>query len=73
MEKEKVCNGECIKCSFGQQVYCAAQHGHAILENQKAIIRRLDIIAEAMPFDDEITPVTIAQEGSGADKDSQNN
>ena len=28
---DKKCSGECIKCSFQQQIYCAAQHGHAIM------------------------------------------
>ena len=39
---ENVCKGECIKCSFQQQIYCAAQHCHAIMNNQKAIVERLD-------------------------------
>ena len=39
---EKKCTGECIKCSFQQQIYCAAQHGHAIMAVMPAIIERLD-------------------------------
>ena len=39
---ENTCKGECIKCSFQQQIYCAAQHGHAVMNNQKAIVERLD-------------------------------
>ena len=39
---ENTCTGECIKCSFQQQIYCAAQHGHAIMNNQRAIVERLD-------------------------------
>ena len=39
---EKKCTGECIKCTFQQQVYCAAQHGHAIMAFMPAIIERLD-------------------------------
>ena len=39
---QNTCTGECIKCSFQQQIYCAAQHGHAIMNNQKAIVERLD-------------------------------
>ena len=42
---DKKCSGECIKCSFQQQIYCAAQHGHAIMEFMPAIIERLDRIA----------------------------
>ena len=42
MAEKNTCTGECIKCSFQQQIYCAAQHGHAIMNNQKAIVERLD-------------------------------
>ena len=70
---ENTCTGECIKCNFQQQVYCAAQHGHAIMNNQKAIVERLDRIDQALaaiavpqclinPMED-----SSAQEGPGAD------
>ena len=67
---ENVCSGECIKCSFQQQIYCAAQHGHAIMNNQRAIIARLDRIEAAIE-----RPATLinpleeskAQEGAGAE------
>lgn len=39
---DKKCTGECIRCTFQQQVYCAAQHGHAIMAVMPAIIERLD-------------------------------
>ena len=42
--QDKKCTGECIKCSFQQQIYCAAQHGHAIMSFMPAIIERLDRI-----------------------------
>ena len=45
---ESVCKGECIKCSFQQQIYCAAQHGHAVMNNQKAIVERLDRLEAAI-------------------------
>lgn len=45
---EKQCTGECLKCSFQQQVYCAAQRSYAMMENQRAIVERLDRIAEAV-------------------------
>ena len=45
---ENVCNGECIKCSFQQQIYCAAQHGHAVMNNQRTIIARLEHIESAL-------------------------
>lgn len=46
---EKKCTGDCLKCSLQQQVYCAAQHGHAIMEFMPAIIARLDSIAASVP------------------------
>ena len=48
MAENNSCRGECIKCSFQQQVYCAAQHGHAIMNNQRAIVERLDQIEKAI-------------------------
>ena len=38
------CTGECIRCSFQQQTYCAAQYGHAIMAVMPAIIERLDML-----------------------------
>ena len=71
---ENICTGECIKCSFQQQIYCAAQHGHAIMNNQRAIVERLDRLEAGMstlarpkslinPLGDEK-----AQEADGAEK-----
>lgn len=70
---ENFCTGDCIKCSFQQQVYCAAQHGHAIMNNQRAIIARLDSIEKALAGG--AAPVALinpleerqAQEGAGAE------
>lgn len=45
---EKKCSGECIRCTFQQQVYCAAQHGHAIMAFMPAIIERLDRLGESL-------------------------
>jgi len=69
---ENTCTGDCIKCSFQQQTYCAAQHGHAIMNNQRAIVERLDRLEQALtslagprplinPMEDK------AQEDPGAD------
>ena len=38
------CTGECIKCSFQQQIYCGAQLAHGIIKNQEAIVARLDAL-----------------------------
>lgn len=42
------CTGDCLKCSFQQQLYCSAQRTHAILENQRAIVERLDKIESSI-------------------------
>lgn len=42
------CSGDCLKCSFQQQTYCSAQRSYALLENQRAIVERLDRIEKAM-------------------------
>lgn len=42
------CTGDCLKCSFQQQVYCSAQRTYAMMENQKAIVERLDNLEASM-------------------------
>lgn len=70
---DKVCSGDCLKCSFQQQVYCAAQHGHAIMTIMPILISRLERIEAGIsgiaPNDNEmINPLKIdAQKGSGAE------
>ena len=67
---ERTCTGECLKCSFQQQVYCSAQRTYAMMLNQEAIVGRLARL-EAMlsRFDaKEIIPLEDkAQSGAGAD------
>lgn len=46
--EEKRCTGDCIRCSFQQQVYCAAQHGHAILAVMPRVVTQLDRIEAAL-------------------------
>lgn len=68
---ENRCTGECLKCSFQQQVYCAAQRTYAMMNNQEAIVARLDRLdAMLSRFDTkDIIPLLEdnAQDGSGAD------
>ena len=64
------CTGECLKCPFQQQVYCSAQRTYAIMNNQEAIVNRLDLIEDMLSrFDpkDIIPLVDNAQKGSGAE------
>ena len=41
---ENTCTGDCLKCSFQQQTYCAAQRTYGLMRNQEAIVARLDAI-----------------------------
>lgn len=45
---ENKCTGDCLKCSFQQQTYCAAQRGYAIMSYMPAIIERLEKIDSAL-------------------------
>lgn len=42
--EQKTCSGDCLKCTFQQQVYCAAQRSYGIMKNQEAMVARLDNI-----------------------------
>ena len=42
------CTGNCLKCSFQQQTYCAAQRTYGLMKNQEAIVARLDALAEKL-------------------------
>ena len=69
---ESKCTGNCLKCSFQQQTYCAAQKGYAIMTYMPAIIEKLNKIEAEMPkfnadavFDP--TNEETAQKDSGAE------
>ena len=67
------CSGECIKCSMQQQLYCSAYMSHAIMENQRVIVERLDLTDKAVSSlterSDIINPFEEkkAQKSAGAD------
>lgn len=46
--EEKKCTGNCIACSFQQQVYCAAQHGHAVMALFPPLFERIDRMEAAL-------------------------
>lgn len=68
---DKKCTGECIKCHLNQQIYCAAQHGHAIMGALPSLFERLDNLERRLSrFDSTniINPLEdSAQNGSGAE------
>lgn len=68
---EKQCTGNCLQCSMQQQVYCAAQYGHAVMAFMPVLMERLDGLTRALSgFSPQeiINPLKDnAQKGSGAD------
>ena len=68
---ENKCTGDCLKCSFQQQVYCAAQRTYGLMENQRNIVERLEHIEAAIRSltDNNLIPLKedIAQISGGAD------
>ena len=68
------CTGDCLKCSFQQQTYCAAQRSYGIMKNQEVIIARLEAIEGKLATTENPVPMINlleepkeAQNGSGAD------
>lgn len=59
------CTGDCLKCSFQQQIYCAAQRTYAMMENQRAIVERLDRLEARLSTTAPL--ISIAQKGDGAE------
>ena len=71
---ENKCTGECLKCSFQQQVYCSAQRTYAMMLNQEAIVKRLDAMLARFEPHEIINPLEDnAQKGSGADNREPDN
>lgn len=67
----QTCSGDCLKCSFQQQTYCAAQRSYGIMKNQEAIVARLDAITAALAAFSPGQMINLledsAQKGSGAE------
>ena len=68
----QTCTGDCMKCSFQQQIYCAAQRTYGIMKNQEAIVARLDsldvMLSSFIDPSQIINPLEDhAQKGSGAE------
>ena len=69
---DKFCSGDCLRCSLQQQVYCAAQHGHAIMAVVPGLIERLERIEASLSkfgqTGEIINPLQDgAQKGAGAE------
>lgn len=67
----QTCTGNCLKCSFQQQVYCSAQRTYGIMKNQEAIVARLEALEAKLsvfnPDRPAIKLIEEAQKDSGAD------
>lgn len=64
---ENKCTGDCLRCTFQQQVYCAAQRTYALLENQRAIVERLDRMDARLAETSSVPLIKIAHQGDGAE------
>lgn len=67
----QTCTGDCLKCSFQQQTYCAAQRTYGIMKNQEAIVARLEAIEAKLdtPAPGPMINVLEAPKGPGADNE----
>ena len=82
-DKEKQCTGECIKCSFQQQVYCSVQRTYTIMGALNTLATKLEAIEKSLTSIESmlsseglIDPFKIeekAQDGRGADNSSPSN
>ena len=43
---ESKCTGDCLKCSFQQQTYCAAQRTYALMTYIPAMLEKLERLDE---------------------------
>ena len=44
----KQCDGNCLGCSFQQQVYCSAQRTYQMMKNEEVLFARLASLEEAV-------------------------
>lgn len=71
MEAKK-CTGECIKCSFQQQVYCAAAHGHAIIELFPPLFERIDSLERRLARFDNAEIINPLEDGAQKEAGAEN-
>lgn len=64
---DKLCTGDCLKCSFQQQIYCAAQHGHAIMALMPRILERFDRLDAMFSSNGDVFNPLKAQNNAGAE------
>ena len=72
-ETIKQCTGDCLKCSFQQQVYCSSQRTFQMMKNQEAIYNKMLDLEKLLSKETLINPFKEAQEGRGAENSSPEN
>ena len=48
MANERTCDGNCLRCSFQQQNYCAAQRTYQLMKNEEVLFAHLKEIEEEL-------------------------
>ena len=66
------CTGDCLKCSFQQQTYCAAQRSYGIMKNQEAIVARLDAIDAKLSAFSPDSLINLLEEKAQVDSGAEN-
>lgn len=69
---EKKCGGECIKCHINQQIYCAAQHGHAIMAALPSLFERLERLEKYLSRFDETNIINPLEDDAQKDSGAEN-
>lgn len=46
-ESFKKCTGDCLKCSFQQQMYCTSQRAYQMMKNQEALFNKLEELSKS--------------------------
>ena len=69
---ENRCTGECINCRFNQQVYCAAQHGHAIMAALPSLFERLDRMEQRLSRFDANDIINLLEDDAQKDSGAEN-
>lgn len=68
----QTCTGDCLKCSFQQQTYCAAQRSYGIMKNQESIVARLDAITQKLNALDSGQIINLLEDNTQIDSGVEN-
>ena len=68
----QTCTGDCLKCNFQQQTYCAAQRSYGIMKNQETIVALLNNIAEKLTALDAGQMINLLEDNTQKDSGVEN-